>query len=643
MGFGKFLKGLVGGSEAVQPPAPTLANDDSELLELWRDRSTLTPGSRDELRVEMGIRGLVIPFDRPDPRTWITHVLPPELLPAAKADDDDDDDDDDGGDISIGGDPVVQLLSTWLVALKPSPDVTLVVSLPVWTPEPAPTQIPKGLHAAALIALGSVPPGTARSVGTEEVIDGIPAESTSYGATTLEPLGGGVLIHGEDARVLVGAGISLAEIAKHGPTHIVGGIRWPTSEEEWAAIVAAWTPETSSRLRGIWVLSDVVGTASHTSLSLADRMGIPAFLSASQLPVSVAAEALVTAAHRGDTSTLADLAKDAGEDALIEALAHALFRGAHSEAEKVLAAADGVEIDPGALAFAKGELASLRDGDDDAARSFYRAAADAGHGLARCTLASLDSAELDEAALIAEVDAAAEALSTEISEGQEGQTRRIVSHPVAVEGQILARWAAADYDEARAIYQDGQLELTPWTRQHLEILLDEADPNETPVVLRRPRWFVRPAYLAAWWLLQRNGHPDAVALALRLLERALELDPLFAEASATMADSQAAAGDEEGALATLDAALDVQPFHLPLLLLRAELRQQFGDSAGASEDWSAAIEWSEDVKPWVDFNLGIALIDAGKSAEAKAHIVAMDLYEDDAVIDALRYRLQSRG
>ena len=344
MGFGKFLKGLVGGSEAVQPPAPTLANDDSELLELWRDRSTLTPGSRDELRVEMGIRGLVIPFDRPDPRTWITHVLPPELLPAAKADDDDDDDDDDGGDISIGGDPVVQLLSTWLVALKPSPDVTLVVSLPVWTPEPAPTQIPKGLHAAALIALGSVPPGTARSVGTEEVIDGIPAESTSYGATTLEPLGGGVLIHGEDARVLVGAGISLAEIAKHGPTHIVGGIRWPTSEEEWAAIVAAWTPETSSRLRGIWVLSDVVGTASHTSLSLADRMGIPAFLSASQLPVSVAAEALVTAAHRGDTSTLADLAKDAGEDALIEALAHALFRGAHSEAEKVLAAADGVNL-----------------------------------------------------------------------------------------------------------------------------------------------------------------------------------------------------------------------------------------------------------------------------------------------------------
>ncbi len=635
MGFGKFLKGLVGGGDhQVAAPERTLANSDDELIELWRDRGSLTPGSRDDLWLEFGIRSLVIPVDRPDPRSWLTLVVPPELSPKPSDDGSDD-------DPKVDGDPTVQLLSTWLVAIQPTPDVTLAVSLPTWTAEPAPLDIPAGMRAVALVGLGVVPPGTAAAVGAEDVIDGLPGEPMTYGSASVDPMSDGVLIRGETARVMVGAAITLAEIAKHRPTHVVGGIRWPESDEEWAGVVAAWTPETVAQLGGVWVMSDMVGAAAQTSLSLADKMGVPAFLVASQLPVSVQSEALVTAAHKGDAAVLESLGTEAGSDALIEAMAHALFRGAYAEAELVLAAADKADVGAGVVAFAQGEIASLRDSDEAAAKRFYREAVEAGHGLARCSLAAMTCADLDDAELMAEVDAAAEALSTDIAGGQDGETRRIVSHPIAVEGQILSRWAAGEYDEAHRLFEDGQLELTPWTRQHIEVLLDEGNPDVDPLVLRRPRWFTRPAFVMAWWLLEQNGTARARALALKLLRRALELSPLSAEAAVTLADELAADGEASEALEILDALLEQQPFHLPVLLVRAELRQKYGDSAGAVADWKTALEWSEDVKPWVDLNLGVGLIDAGRIDDAKAHIKALDIYLDDRIIDALRHRLQS--
>jgi Tfp pilus assembly protein PilF len=94
-----------------------------------------------------------------------------------------------------------------------------------------------------------------------------------------------------------------------------------------------------------------------------------------------------------------------------------------------------------------------------------------------------------------------------------------------------------------------------------------------------------------------NGEP---ALALKLLDKAVEKEPGNAEAHFVRSRVKDAGGDPTAARADLDKALELKPAFVEALHNRASLRARAGDLEGAIEDYAEAVELNPAFAPsWV--------------------------------------------
>ena len=621
MGFGAFLKKvLVGEPELLEPE---LLETDDELRELWHTREEFSPTSRYEIEVEFAVRGLPFPAERPTVNNLV-------VLPAALVDEEgagDPDDASDGSAPTLKGDAHVLILDERSVAVCTPEGRAILCLFNSWLatsdqPVARPNAWPEGLELDALILWQHAAQdpqaraayAAAWNIAEEAVhcLGGGELRTLRCGGVAVQDQGSWMAINQEHSRVLLGASVPLSAVATSFATHVVGGLAWPEDADMWPPIAEAWEALEEPVLKGVWVLSDVQGVATHLSRGLVQAMRRPVFLVASQLSIAVVAQPIIHAMRTGQE------AGDPAEQetpALLEALSWLIFQGELELAEQLVTQVPEASQD-GAFLLRQAQLAGAR-GERQRCEELLKAAVDAANpsGVAANTLAVQRQQAGDREAALALVRRAAEVLMTEVAtNATEVEEVSVLKDPATIANLALSLWRSGDLDAAMSELQDGQLELSPWLRGMVETTLHEGDSDQD-VPLQVGGATVASAWRMARWLSD-SGDQDSKALAERILERLIVLEPNHAEAVGSLAALWAQRGRYSEAITLLDTALESLPSSAPLYLLRGECHFESGAYGDAATDWDQAMALSPE-REWIASNRIIAWTRAGDASRAE--------------------------